>query len=190
MRLVKKIRKSWDHFESRVTKGFTPFQKKLWNVLVFLARFCILAIPFHIILWSNFDAYMLQVFVASAVSYILSASGVEALHAGTFVYVREPALMTVEIIKDCVGWKSFLAFAGLVFAVRGVRPKNRIAAVAVGAPVFFFANIFRIFTSVYASLVFGVETFDTIHGILWQGGMMALIVGSWIVWLRAVQPKM
>lgn len=181
---LKRVSKVWDAFERRTTRKFMPHEKKLWNALVFILRFLSLAIPFHIILWTNFDAYPLQVFVAKAVSYLLALSGANVVQADNFIYLKAPSLWTIEIIKDCVGWKSFLAFAGLVFAVRGIKIKKRLLGVACGALVIFSGNILRIYTSLYASTIFGIDKFTMIHDVLWQGGMMALILGAWIVWLR------
>lgn len=184
MTFLKDVNKAWNAFERRTTRKFTPSEKKLWSALVFILRFLFLAIPFNILLWTKFDAYPLQVFVAKAVSYLLALSGANVVQADNFIYLKAPALWTIEIIKDCVGWKSFLALAGLMFAVRGIKNKKRLLGVACGAPVIFFGNILRIYTSLYASILFGIDKFTLIHDVLWQGGMMAMILGAWLVWLR------
>ncbi len=187
VKLIKDIARKWALFERKTTKNFTPFQVRLWNALVFLLRFTVLAIPFHMVIWTNFDAYFLQAIVAKAVSYLLSLSGAFVSQAGNFLYIETPSLWTVEIIKDCVGWKSFLAFTGLIFAVRGASAKTRIAGVLLGAPVIFFGNIIRIYTSIYASLIFGVEKFSLIHDVLWQWGMILLVLLVWLFWMKHFQ---
>ena len=184
MNVLSDIARKWALFEKKTTKKFTPFQVRLWNVLVFLSRFTVLALPFHLILWTNFDAYFLQVIVAKGVFYLLSFSGVLVTQADNFLYVQAPFLWAVEIIKDCVGWKSFLAFSGLVFAVRAASVKTRIMGLVAGACVIFFGNIIRIYTSVYAGLIFGTETFPLIHDVLWQWGLMMIVLVAWLCWMK------
>ena len=184
MMFIKNIARKWDLFEKKTTRKFTPFQLRLWAALVFLSRFAVLAIPFHMILWTNFDAFFLQAIVAKGVFYLLSFSGIFVTQADNFLYVQTPFLWSIEIIKDCVGWKSFLAFAGLVFAVRGASTKTRIVGVFLGAPVIFFGNIIRIYTSIYASLIFGVETFQLIHDVLWQWGLIMIVLMAWLCWMK------
>lgn len=186
MEPVKKAFRTLGALERRATKKMTLHERKLWGILVFLVRFMALAIPFHFIIWTNFNAYPLQAIVARAVSYLLDISGAGAaiVLADNFIYIREPVEWTIEIIKDCVGWKSFLALSGLMFAVRGARMKDRLAGMASAVPIIFFGNILRIYTSIYASLVFGIEKFGIIHDFLWQVGMMALILITWVAWMR------
>ncbi len=184
LNVLRDIARKWTLFENKTTEKFTPFQVRLWNALVFLSRFAVLALPFHLILWTNFDAFFLQTIVAKSVFYLLSFSGVFVTQADNFLYVQVPFLWTVEIIKDCVGWKSFLAFSGLVFAVRAVRLKTRVLGLIVGAHVIFLGNIIRIYTSIYASLVYGTETFPFIHDVLWQWGLMMIVLVAWLCWMR------
>ena len=181
---INDIARKWALFEKKTTRKFTPFQVRMWNALVFLSRFAVLALPFHLILWTNFDAFFLQIIVAKGVFYLLSVSGVFVTQADNFLYVQAPFLWAIEIIKDCVGWKSFLAFSGLVFAVRGASAKTRLFGLVAGAPVIFFGNIIRIYTSIYASLIFGTETFPFIHDVLWQWGLMMIVLVAWLCWMR------
>jgi len=174
----------WNRFESGITEKLDTKQKKMWDILIFLARFMALAIPFHLILWTNFDAISLQVLTAKSVSFLLSAFMIP--HSNIDIYLAVPignATWTIEIIKDCVGWKSFLAVCGLIFAMRGVSAKARLAGILLALPLIYLGNIIRIFSSIYLTLIFGYESFDIIHGILWQGGMIALILAIWLFWL-------
>lgn len=76
---------------------------------------------------------------------MLSASGVAVNQTGTFIAVSTiTGRLTVEVIKDCVGWKSMLALFGLIFATPDVDMRKRIIGFALGAPFIFAANIFRI----------------------------------------------
>ena len=173
----------WRSFENRAVKNFTPFQLRLWEIVVFLSRFLLLAIPFHMILWTGFDAEPLQQLTASSVGAMLSLCGVEASVDGSLIDIIG-AGWGIEIIKDCVGWKSYLALAGLMFAVRGVALRKRLVGTIAALPVIYIGNTFRIFSSIYLGLIFGTEHFAFVHDILWQGGLIALVLCSWLVWLN------
>lgn len=174
----------WDRFEADLVSKFDANQRKLWDVFIFLLRFLILAIPLHVLLWINFDAYTLQVITARSVSFLLSLAGVVHVVSSTFIKIQTGiTLWTIEIIKDCVGWKSFMAVTGLIFAVRKVSLDKRIVGVMIAAPIIYIGNSFRIFSSIYLSLLFGVEWFEFIHGVLWQWGLIALVIAIWWIWL-------
>ncbi|MFH1127178.1 MAG: archaeosortase/exosortase family protein [archaeon] len=185
MSFMRVIEEMWDRFETKVVFSLDSKQRRLWEVFVFLMRFLILAVPLHVLLWLNFDAYLLQIWTAKIVSFFLYAAGVAHETAGIFLFVPLGSLQwTIEIIKDCVGWKSFMAVSGLMFAVRKVRLEKRIAGVLVAAPIIYFGNAFRIFSSIYLTRIFGFEWFDFIHGFLWQWGLIALVILIWWVWLE------
>lgn len=177
----------WGNLESKIMSRLDSRQKSLWNILVFLLRFLALALPFHVLLWINFDAYFLQVFTARSVSVLLSVFNVQHTYFDVYLIVPlENVQWTIEIIKDCVGWKSFLAVCGLVFAVRGVGFQRRLIGVIFALPLIYVGNVVRIFSSIYLTRIFGFESFEVIHGILWQGGMIALILAIWIFWLDRI----
>lgn len=49
----------------RIEKNIrTPFQKKLYSAFIFLAKFALLSLPLHFLLWVNFDATPVREFVA------------------------------------------------------------------------------------------------------------------------------
>ena len=187
MSVFERIERLWDVFERGLVTRFSSGQMKLWNVLVFLVRFLVLALPLHMLLWLNFDAHVLQVVTVNSVAFLLSLAGVSYEVVDVFLLVDCGSFVwTIEIIKDCVGWKSFMAVSGLMFAVRKVKLKKRVWGIFVALPLIFVGNAFRIFTSIYFSIVFGYEWFDFIHNVLWQGGLIALVIIIWWVWLEKV----
>ncbi|RLG13509.1 MAG: hypothetical protein DRN71_04685 [Candidatus Nanohalarchaeota archaeon] len=187
MSVLGRIEMQWDAFERGLVCRFSSGQKKLWDILVFLVRFLILAIPLHVLLWLNFDAHVLQVATVSSVAFLLSLAGVPYEVVDVFLLVDcNSFVWTIEIIKDCVGWKSFMAVSGLMFAVRKVALSRRMIGVLAALPLIYAGNVFRIFTSIYLSIVFGYEWFDFIHSVLWQGGLIALVIVIWWVWLEKV----
>ena len=188
-RLFHDCGRAWDRFERKLTKKMDSGQRKLWDVFVFLLRFMLLAIPFNFLLWINFDAHSLQVLTAKAVSALLSFSGIENHVDDVVITVSHGFTWNIEIVKDCIGWKSFMAVAGLMFGVRGVRMKRRLTGILVAAPVVYVANIIRIFSSIYVPVVCASNSesvlgmFNSIHQILWQGGLIVIVIAIWWVWM-------
>lgn len=175
---------TWVAFERRATKNFSPTQKKMWGMLVFLLRFTALAAPLHFLIWLNFDATAVQLVTARATAWLLSLFPVEFSRQGILFLVTTPSgLLGVEIVKDCVGWKAALALFGLVFAVRGVVIRQRLLALVFGLPVIFAGNVVRLATTMALPAIYGLEIFDVIHSFLWQWGLVLLILAVWAIWL-------
>ena len=180
-----KLNSSWDKFEKRITNDFTGFQLKLWDMLIFVSRFLVLALPFYFILWLNFDAYPLQLLTAKAVGFLLGILSVEYELNGHMIFIPS-VLWTIEIIKDCVGWKSLMALWGLIFATRGVSYKKKIYGALIGIPLIFLGNAIRIASSIWLAIMFGLDKFTFIHDFLWQWGLIALVLGIWWTWLKKI----
>ncbi|NOR84803.1 hypothetical protein GQ473_01680 [archaeon] len=151
-------------------------------MLIFISRFLLLALPFYFILWLNFDAYPLQLLTANAVSFILTILNVEYELNGHLIFIPS-VLWTIEIIKDCVGWKSLMALWGLIFATRGICYKTKVYGALAGIPLIFIGNAIRIASSIWLAIMFGLDKFTFIHDFLWQWGLIALVLGIWWVWL-------
>lgn len=183
-KILKRLVKKWNSFEKRTTKHFSEKQKKLWQILIFLVRFALLAIPLHVLIWLNINALPLQEATAAAVGHVLSWLNVSFAREGIFLYVStSTGLMQIEIIKDCLGWKSILALLGLIFAVRRITLKSRLIGLAIGVPIIIIGNIIRLATTFWLTAVKGVEFFEIVHSFLWQWGLIFLVLAVWIVWL-------
>lgn len=179
LEFLKKQRKAF------LKKIKTPFQKKLLKVLVFLVTFAALSLPLHFLLWVNFDATPVQDFVAKTVEKMLVSSGVEVSRNGLFLsMVTKTGPLTVEIIKDCVGWKSILALFGLIFATPDIALKKRVFGLIAGAPIIFAGNILRIYATISVTVFNGLEFWEVTHTYLWQDGLILLVIATWYIWLR------
>ncbi|VVB59955.1 Transmembrane exosortase (Exosortase_EpsH) [uncultured archaeon] len=186
--------KSWKLFKEAnaffLSKIKTPFQKKLWNILIFLTRFLVLSLPLHFLLWVNFDAASVQLFVAKAVEKMLLSSGIEAVRNGTFLVMStKTGALSVEIIKDCVGWKSVLALFGLIFATPGVTLKKRMLGLLAGVPIIFLGNLLRIYATIVVTVYNGLEVWEITHTFLWQEGLIVLVIITWYFWLKICKPQ-
>ncbi len=163
----------------------TPFQKKLLKIFVFLIKFAAFSLPLHFLLWVNFDATQVQLFVADFVKKLLALNGIVVLQNETVLSIAtKTGPLTVEIIKDCVGWKSILALFGLIFATPDIVMKKRILGFAAGVPVIFIGNILRIYATIYITVSGGLEYWDITHTYLWQEGLIALVIATWYIWLK------
>ncbi|MBU4301049.1 MAG: archaeosortase/exosortase family protein [Nanoarchaeota archaeon] len=163
----------------------TPFQKKLLNIFIFLTAFTALSLPLHFLLWVNFDATPMQVIVASSVKKLLEASGIAVSQSGLFLsMITKTGPLTVQIIKDCVGWKSVLALFGLIFATPKIEMNKRIYGLIAGTPIILAGNILRIYATIYVTVYGGLEYWEITHTYLWQEGLIVLVIATWYIWLR------
>lgn len=193
VKLLGRLYKRWNHFEKRLTKKFTRKQKKMWQVLIFLVRFGLLALPLYLLLWLNAASMMapIQKITAFATERFLNLTGITFLRDGILFSVSSPeGLLAFEISADCIGWKSALAFIGLIFSVRGVSLKKRLAGVVFGLPIIFAGNVLRLGTTFYLVAVGGLSAFNLVHLFLWQWGLILLVLAVWIGWLKffRIQP--
>lgn len=163
----------------------TPFQKNLLRIFIFLVKFAALSLPLHFLLWINFDASQVRDFVANAVEKLLLSSGVDVSRNGLFLSMpTKTGPLTVEIIKDCVGWKSILALFGLIFATPNISIKKRVFGLIAGAPIIFMGNILRIYATIFVTVLKGLEFWEVTHTHLWQDGLILLVIITWYIWLR------
>ncbi|MBW6451784.1 MAG: exosortase/archaeosortase family protein [DPANN group archaeon] len=173
--------------ESNITKDFTEKQKRLFDVLIFLLKFLILALPMYLIIWSGIEFTSIIRLTSYAVAVVLSFfTGSFSYDGSLFILNTLTGELGVEIIKDCIGWKSFLALVGLIFATRKVKLKPRLLGVLIGIPVIFIGNVIRLVTTMYFTIIYGISFFDIIHSFLWEWGLVLFVLALWIVWLKKI----
>lgn len=185
--MLSKASKKFNNFEKTFLKGKTQFQKNLWHALVFLVRFNLLAIPLYLLLIYPWDPYTIQSFIAMKIAHFLNFAGISTQIVDGITFHLLGYNWYIQIIKDCIGWKSSLALFGLIFAVRKVEIGKRILGLLVGVPIIFIFNLARIFSSIYLATIFGIQNYFFIHDFLWQWGMIAVVLGVWIVWLQKMK---
>ena len=155
-------------------------QKKLYSVFIFLAKFFALSFVLHFFVWLNLDMSVFQRFIAKSVYFILNLFDLHIDLIGTaFILKDQTGVLIAEITRDCVAWKSILAFVCLIFATDSKNIKSKIKPMFIGILIIFFANIFRLATTLGFSKIYGIIYFDFIHNILWQGAMVILIILLW-----------
>ncbi len=176
--------------ERKLTKDFTEKQLRLWDAFIFLSSFSLFAASLHLIIWSGYDFRHMIEITSIATSSLLSLTDINYyIQGNTFFIDTKTGLLIAEIIRDCVGWKSFLALSGLMIATRHVTLKSKLIGIIFGLLAIFAGNIIRLFTTFYITSKEGLEYFDMTHNILWQGGLIFLVVSIWWIWMKTITNK-
>ncbi|MDY6778264.1 MAG: exosortase/archaeosortase family protein [Candidatus Nanohaloarchaea archaeon] len=154
--------------------------RMLWDILVFLLRFTVLAAPLYILLWTSWNPVWLRSLEAGITHQVLQLAGVSSQHQGTVVTTRT---LSVDVSTDSTGWKSVLALAALIIAVRGYTWRERLSGIMAGTVILFTANIARLASMIYAVEVWNIS-YQLIHLFLWRWGLTAVVLATWLVWLH------
>ena len=178
----------WIDFEKKTTKKFTESQLNMWNTLIFLTRFSLLAIPLHLIIWSGYDFSHIITITSYFTSKILSILGTDFFRIENTFFINTTAggLLIADVIKDCSGWKSLLALFSLIAATRYSTMKAKSIGIVIGTAIIFIGNIIRLATTFHLTYLKGLEIFDITHNMLWQGGLIILVIASWWIWLEKI----
>ncbi|MEM5870130.1 MAG: archaeosortase/exosortase family protein [Candidatus Aenigmatarchaeota archaeon] len=159
-------------------------KKKLLQVLWFLVKLNLLAIPLYLLLYFNFSYQPLQDLVAFLSYKLLSALGVQAsLNHSNLIATKGLKIAFVDVSMDCTGWKSLYALFALTIATPEIKLKKKSIFLAISLPSLFFINIARIVVTIYISLL-EPEIFGFVHDILWSWGLVAAVLGIWLLWLK------
>lgn len=154
--------------------------QRLWEVLLFLVRFTVLAAPLYLLLWNDWNPVWLRELNAAVAANVLSGLGLDVVQSGSFIGTGQ---FSVDVSTDSTGWKSFLALVGLMLATRGEAREKKLYGALLALVIVFTGNITRLVTMVYAVAVWGVD-YQLIHTFFWRWGLTALVLVSWIAWLR------
>ena len=160
----------------------SPQQERMCKALQFLMRLIVLSSPLYLVMWLGVDLYTLQLAAASQSSWLLHASGYQVAQQGTGLLVNSS--FEFFIIPDCTGWKSMVFLFALIFAVPKVAISRRMWGLVMGLPLIWAVNLARIYGVVLAQGVWGTETAMLIHDTVFQLGLIAIVIGIWIAWLR------
>ena len=78
-----------------------------------------------------------------------------------------------------------MVFLGaMVLAVPAVAWKRRAIGLAIGIPLIYLGNLARIVGIVLAEQAWGYEAAIVTHDWLWRFGLVAIVLGIWILWMR------
>jgi exosortase/archaeosortase family protein len=164
---------------------FSRKQKRLWNIQMFLLRLVLFSIPLYLIILLNIDLSPAQRVIAGQTEWILKSLGFETARDGLLIKVGIENPFIFFIGPDCVGWKSMLFYAALIMATLGVSIRKRILGIAAGIPIIYSGNLARITAVVLIERSYGFDAAMLFHDWLWQAGLMAVILITWLVWLKS-----
>jgi exosortase/archaeosortase family protein len=173
----------------KFTEKFNPAQKRMWNVIVFLARLLVLTVPLYLIMSFSSLLFPIQLLVASQVGWILQAMGYTVVQYSALITVSDPLsgwIFKFWIDADCTAWKSMLLAFALIFAVPRVKMKKRLYGLVLALPVIWIGNLVRITWSVLIEQSYGLETAIFVHDVLWQLGLTVIVLVVWLIWLNRI----
>jgi exosortase/archaeosortase family protein len=161
-------------------------ETRLFTTFAFLIKLLLLSIPLYIIISFNLDLSLLQVAAASQSNFILGLMGLDVIQDGAVLSVGDVAgePFTFIISRDSTGWKSMLFLFALIFSVPAVRFRRRIIGLLAGEPLIWLGNLGRVTAIVLAERSYGFQTAMIVHDWLWRFGLIALVLGIWLVWWK------
>jgi exosortase/archaeosortase family protein len=155
-------------------------KKLIKEILCFLIKFNIFLIPFYLVIYLDVDFYPLQEIFARFIGSSLELVGYQNEVFSFFIYVRE---LTIDISRDCLGWKSVYSLCALVAASRG-KIKEKLKFLGLWIPIFLVFNFLRVLITILIGLKFGRNYLEVFHNIIFQEITILMIVGVWYIWLR------
>jgi len=160
-------------------------KKKLIQVIWFLVKFNLLAIPLYILLFLNFSFLPLQNLVAHLSYMGLKSAGIRvSLNQASLIVIQGFKIGVIEISMDCTGWKSAYALVALTIATPAIKKWRKMKFLLVSLPALFLLNVLRIVTTIYLSLNLDPKYFGLVHDFFWQWGLIVAILGIWVIWLK------
>jgi exosortase/archaeosortase family protein len=163
-------------------------EQRLWLTMQFFARLLALSVPLYLVM-AFLDLSALQHAAASGVAWVLQAAGWQVAQEGALLAAGSGVQFHFLVGADCTAWKSMVFLFALLFAVPGAAPRKRLLGLVIGLPVVWLANIGRIAGIVAAHSAYGAEAAMLAHDVLWQFGLVVLVLAVWGVWLRFASGK-
>ena len=151
--------------------------KETW---MFFLRMIVLALPLYFgILFV--DLYSFQAITAYNSFQVMEGMGLHPSIEGPMMSVGD---FNFFISKDSTGWKSMVFLGAMVLAVPAVAWKRRAIGLAIGIPLIYLGNLARIVGIVLAEQAWGYDAAIVTHDWLWRSGLVAIVLGIWILWMR------
>jgi len=157
-------------------------KKIVKDVFLFLLKFNLLLLPFYVIIILDLNFYPVQIAFTNLLALLLKTLNYQVSTSDFFLFVGSENI-PIDISRDCIGWKSTYSLFALVFASPGDK-KNKLKFLGLWIPILLVVNILRVIITIIIGLNFGVQYMDFMHTILWQGGVILILIGIWVVWLK------
>jgi exosortase/archaeosortase family protein len=118
--------------------------------------------------------------VASVVQWVLRWAGIEAVRAGTYLYV--PGGFGYEIAIGCTGLLPAAVLTVAIWASPGTGAAKR-RGVLVGVPVVLAVNLLRMVHLFYLG-VHSPRLFGPAHAVVWEAALVLVTFATWLLWIR------
>lgn len=119
-------------------------------------------------------------FVASLIQSTLRWAGIEALRAGTFLYV--PGVFGYEIHIGCTGILPAAVLTVAIIASPGTGAAKR-WGLLIGVPLVLAVNLLRLLHLFYLGM-HSPRLFVLAHSVLWEGALVLFTFATWLAWTR------
>ncbi len=167
------------------TRGMNSSQKRMWLTLRFLVILLVLSIPLYLAIALGINLMPMQVAVAGQAGWILKSLGYDVTMDGPAMSVdsagSSPFMFYIN--EDCTGWKSMLLLFALIASYPGVSLDRRLWGLVPGIAALWLVNLGRVVGVVLAERAYGFSTAMFIHDFGWQAGLIAAVLGIWIIWI-------
>jgi exosortase/archaeosortase family protein len=175
----------------KLLKNLTPKNQKMYKTMTFFWRLIILSIPLYIILTFAIDLGFLQQIIATQSYWMFTFTGFAVAQDGPALTVgldneyQQPFYFIIS--EDSTGWKSMLFMFALVFAVPEIHNRKRLLGLLL-IPAVWVGNLARIWVIVVIERVYGYQAAILAHDYLWRIGLIVLVLGLWLLWLKYMKP--
>jgi exosortase/archaeosortase family protein len=163
------------------------------EILLFLLKFNLLAIPMYLIIFSGTNLPFLEKLTTDIVFPLLEHAYpgqiVRPPDANWFFVASGTSIEKIYIDTDCTAWKSMYALAALMMASPLPKGKKKLEDFGIGLLAIFSINIVRIYSTIAFSITFGMQYLDVVHTVLWREGMILAVVGIWALWYWKMRGK-
>lgn len=173
------IRRILKHEHLDLLGNLSEREERLYSTSVFLIKMLFAGLVFRGILFLNPDTFFLQEYLTHITQEILSFTGISLERQGNLLFSTNSSYI---VTRDCLGWKSMAALAGLTFASskKFLRHWKFLTVAIVLTAVL---NVIRVVTTVYLSYN-GIISFEIIHTVFWKWGLTVFVLGAWFLYFR------
>jgi len=138
----------------------------------------------------HIDLTWLQVWEASAVSWLQNSAGIEnTLNLADISIAYASPAFSMQIIALCTGISELLFFAFLAMLMRGPKMGSRLKGLAIFLPAIFIINIIRLLMLHPLAAWLGVQAMWEVHWFIWKYGMFIVLMALFAAWFMAFARK-
>ncbi|MEM1688013.1 MAG: exosortase/archaeosortase family protein [Nanopusillaceae archaeon] len=171
--IINKIKKNHKH-------------KKLFILAIFLLNLSLYSIPlllFHLEI-IKISQNILNLYTKFL--YDFEILKIEKILYDNTIVVKE---IHFYVDQQCLGLKSILGLFSIIFATPIKSLRKRILYFLIYSPIIFFANLIRIYSTIYLFYFFNVNPY-LVHDILWEVLNLFLILGIWFKFYKKTKNEL